>query len=103
MHGWYQRVTVVSKPRGRIANAGRRLHGRSQTAAHARLDLSSRPVKTYDKVARHAARWLLPAIAAAAIVMFLVLFLTLLGPGFDAVWYQAAGERLDAGHLLYAL
>jgi alpha-1,2-mannosyltransferase len=57
----------------------------------------------FAKPARLAGRWLLPAIAIAAVVAFFALSLVLLGPGHDAIWYVAAGERLDAGHLLYAL
>ena len=50
-----------------------------------------------------AARQTSRALAAGAIVGFFVLNLYLLGPGHDAVWYVAAGERLNAGHFLYSL
>lgn len=72
---------------------------RTDPAVGDRPPADSRPATA----ARLVARWLLPTVAVGAIAGFLILSLWLLGPGHDAVWYLAAGERLDAGHLLYAL
>lgn len=46
--------------------------------------------------------WIL-AFATAAIFGAVVVCVYVFGPASDAVWYLGAGERLNAGHLLYAL
>ena len=46
--------------------------------------------------------WLL-AFGTASIVAVAAACVYVLGPASDAVWYLGAGERLNAGHLLYAL